>query len=47
MARQDFDNVVIDMGSRLDLMGTSLFKGGSTIYWSSRRGLPDCVTRID
>jgi Flp pilus assembly CpaE family ATPase len=32
VARQDFDNVVIDMGSRLDLMGTSLFKDGSTIY---------------
>jgi pilus assembly protein CpaE len=32
VARQDFDNVVIDMGSRLDLTGTSLFKDGSTIY---------------
>ena len=32
VARQDFDNVVIDMGSRLDLMGTSLFKDGSTVY---------------
>ena len=25
VARQDFENVVVDMGSRLDLMGTSLF----------------------
>ncbi|MGC9159007.1 MAG: AAA family ATPase, partial [Terracidiphilus sp.] len=32
IARQDFDNVVIDMGSRLDLSGTSLFRDGSTIY---------------
>jgi MinD-like ATPase involved in chromosome partitioning or flagellar assembly len=32
VARQDFDNVVIDMGSRLDLTGTSLFKDGSTVY---------------
>jgi Flp pilus assembly CpaE family ATPase len=32
VARQDFDNVVIDMGSRLDLTGTSLFKDGATIY---------------
>jgi len=32
VARQDFDNVVIDMGSRLDLTGTSLFKDGSSIY---------------
>jgi hypothetical protein len=32
VARQEFDNVVIDLGSRLDLMGTSLFKDGSTVY---------------
>jgi len=32
VARQDFDNVVVDMGSRLDLAGTSLFKDGSTVY---------------
>ncbi|MGA2886472.1 MAG: hypothetical protein ABSE51_00355 [Terracidiphilus sp.] len=32
VARQDFENVVIDMGTRLDLMGTSLFKNGSTVY---------------
>jgi len=32
VARQEFDNVVIDMGSRLDLTGTSLFKDGATIY---------------
>jgi pilus assembly protein CpaE len=32
VARQDFDNVVIDMGCRLDLTGTSLFKDGSLIY---------------
>jgi pilus assembly protein CpaE len=32
VARQDFDNVVIDMGSRLDLTTTSLFKEGATIY---------------
>lgn len=32
VARQDFENVVVDMGSRLDLMGTSLFKDKSTVY---------------
>ena len=32
VARQDFENVVVDIGSRLDLMGTSLFKDGSTVY---------------
>ena len=39
VARQDFDNVVIDMGSRLDLTGTSLFKEGSTIYLVIQAGI--------
>src|ERR1035441_5181061 len=39
VARQDFDNVVVDMGSRLDLMGTSLFKEGSTVYLVLEAGI--------
>jgi Flp pilus assembly CpaE family ATPase len=39
VARQGFDNVVIDMGSRLDLMGTSLFKDGSTVYLVIQAGI--------
>jgi Flp pilus assembly CpaE family ATPase/uncharacterized protein YdbL (DUF1318 family) len=39
VARQDFDNVVIDMGSRLDLMGTSIFKDGSTVYLVIQAGI--------
>ncbi|MGD0800543.1 MAG: AAA family ATPase [Terracidiphilus sp.] len=39
VARQDFDNVIIDMGSRLDLMGTSLFKDGSTVYLVIQAGI--------
>jgi len=39
VARLDFENVVIDMGSRLDLMGTSLFKEGSTIYLVIQAGI--------
>jgi pilus assembly protein CpaE len=39
VARQDFDNVVIDMGSRLDLTGTSIFKDGSTIYLVIQAGI--------
>jgi Flp pilus assembly CpaE family ATPase len=39
VARQDFDNVVIDMGSRLDLMGTSLFKDGATVYLVIQAGI--------
>jgi Flp pilus assembly CpaE family ATPase len=32
VARKDFDNVIVDMGSRLDLVDTSLFREGSTVY---------------
>jgi pilus assembly protein CpaE len=39
VARQNFDNVVIDMGSRLDLTGTSLFKDGATIYLVIQAGI--------
>ena len=39
VARQDFDNVVIDMGSRLDLMGTGLFKDSSTVYLVIQAGI--------
>ncbi len=39
VARQDFDNVVIDMGSRLDLMNTSIFKEGSTVYLVIQAGI--------
>jgi Flp pilus assembly CpaE family ATPase len=39
VARQEFDNVVVDMGSRLDLMGTSIFKGGSTVYLVIQAGI--------
>jgi Flp pilus assembly CpaE family ATPase len=39
VARQDFENVVIDMGSRLDLMGTSIFKEGSTVYLVIQAGI--------
>jgi pilus assembly protein CpaE len=39
VARQDFENVVIDMGSRLDLMGTGLFKDGATIYLVIQAGI--------
>jgi Flp pilus assembly CpaE family ATPase len=39
VARQDFDNVVVDMGSRLDLMGTGLFKDGSTVYLVIQAGI--------
>ena len=39
VARQDFENVVVDLGSRLDLMGTSLFKDNSTVYLVIQAGI--------
>jgi pilus assembly protein CpaE len=39
VARQEFENVIVDMGSRLDLMGTCLFKDGATIYLVIQAGI--------
>jgi pilus assembly protein CpaE len=39
VARQDFENVVVDVGSKLDFMGTALFKNGSTIYLVIQAGI--------
>ncbi len=39
VARQEFENVVIDMGSRLDLMATGIFKEGSTVYLVIQAGI--------
>jgi pilus assembly protein CpaE len=41
IARQDFDNVVVDVGSRLDLTGTALFKDASAIYLVTQVGIPE------
>jgi pilus assembly protein CpaE len=41
VARQDFDNVVVDVGSRLDLAGTSLFRDATTIYLVTQAGIPE------
>jgi pilus assembly protein CpaE len=41
VARQDFDNVVVDVGSRLDLTGTALFKEASAIYLITQVGIPE------
>jgi pilus assembly protein CpaE len=41
VARQDFDHVVVDVGSRLDLTGTSLFKDASAIYLITQVGIPE------
>jgi pilus assembly protein CpaE len=41
VARQDFDNVVVDVGSRLDLTGTALFKDATAIYLITQVGIPE------
>lgn len=41
VARQDFDHVVVDVGSRLDLTGTALFKDASAIYLITQVGIPE------
>ncbi len=41
VARQDFDNVVVDVGSRHDLTGTALFKDAYTIYLVTQAGIPE------
>ncbi len=41
VARQEFDNVVVDVGSRLDLTGTALFKEAFTIYLVTQAGIPE------
>jgi pilus assembly protein CpaE len=41
VARMDFDNVVVDVGSRLDLTGTALFREATTIYLVTQVGIPE------
>ena len=41
VARQDFDNVVIDMGSRLDFAASALFRDASTVYMVTQAGIPE------
>jgi pilus assembly protein CpaE len=41
VARQEFDNVVVDVGSRLDLTDTALFKDAFTIYLVTQAGIPE------
>ena len=41
VARQEFDNVVVDVGSKIDLTGTALFKEATTIYLVTQAGIPE------
>jgi pilus assembly protein CpaE len=41
VARQQFDNVVVDLGSRLDWTGSVLFKEASSIFLVTQAGIPE------
>ena len=41
VARQDYDSVVVDMGSRLDFAGTALFKDSKTVYLVTQAAIPE------
>jgi Flp pilus assembly CpaE family ATPase len=41
VARQQFDHVIVDVGSRIDLMGTDLFKKATTIYLVTQAGISE------
>jgi pilus assembly protein CpaE len=41
VARQEFENVVVDMGSKLDLMGTAAYKEASTFYLVTQSSIPE------
>jgi pilus assembly protein CpaE len=41
VARQEFDNVVVDVGARLDLTDSALFRDAFTIYLVTQAGIPE------
>jgi Flp pilus assembly CpaE family ATPase len=41
VSRQEFDNVVVDLGSRIDLMNTALFRDAHTIYLVTQAGISE------
>lgn len=41
VARQEFDNVVVDVGSRLNLQDTALYNQASVIYLVTQSGIPE------
>jgi pilus assembly protein CpaE len=41
VARREFDNVVVDVGSRLDLTTNALFREASSIYLITQAGIPE------
>jgi pilus assembly protein CpaE len=41
VARQEFENVVVDLGAKLDLMGTAAYKEATTFYLVTQSSIPE------
>jgi len=41
VARQDFDNVVVDLGSKLDLMNTAAYRDATALYLVTQASIPE------
>jgi pilus assembly protein CpaE len=41
VARQEFENVVVDLGSKLDLMGTAAYKEATAFYLVTQASIPE------
>ncbi len=41
VARQEFDNVVVDLGSKLDLMGTAAYRDATAVYLVTQASIPE------
>ena len=41
VARQEFDNVVVDLGSKLERMSTSAYREASTVYLVTQASIPE------
>lgn len=41
VARQEFDNVVVDVGSRLNIENTALYHEATTVYLVTQAGIPE------
>jgi pilus assembly protein CpaE len=41
VAQEEFDNVVVDLGSRLDLMSTAAFKNATSVYLVTQASIPE------
>jgi pilus assembly protein CpaE len=41
VARQEFDNVVVDLGSKLDLMGTAAYRDATALYLVTQASIPE------